>query len=165
MKNYTMIDNFLPEEQHKKIVEVISDVGFDWHLTDKITIEQKDKDIFFYLSHVFYNQTNLHQSNFFELIFPLLKKIDPKALIRAKANLYLNQGFGVKEHAEHTDYPFKHKGALYSLNTCDGYTYFKGGTKVESIANRIIIFPSEVWHGGTSVTNTDRRVVINFNYY
>jgi len=46
MKNYTMIDNFLPEEEHKKILEVISDTGFDWHLTDKITIEQKDEDIF-----------------------------------------------------------------------------------------------------------------------
>ena len=60
---------------------------------------------------------------------------------------------------------FLHLVAIYYLNTCDGYTYFKGGTKVESIANRIIIFPSEVWHGGTSVTNADRRVVINFNYY
>ena len=53
-------------------------------------------------------------------MFPLLKKIDPK-VVRAKANLYLNQGLGVKEHASHTDYPFEHKGA-YSLNTCDGYT-------------------------------------------
>ena len=78
MKNYTMIDNFLPEEEHKKILEVMSDTGFDWHLADKITIEQKDEDIFFYLCHVFYNQTSLYQSSFFELMFPFTKKDRPK---------------------------------------------------------------------------------------
>ena len=31
-------------------------------------------------------------------------------------------------------------GAIFSLNTCDGYTKFKDGTKVESVANRIVIF-------------------------
>ena len=75
MKNYTMIDNFLPEEDYKNILNIITDKGFEWHLADKITLEQKDDDIFFYLCHVFYNQTSLLQSKFFELIFPLLKKI------------------------------------------------------------------------------------------
>lgn len=134
---YEVVDNFLPEEEHKKIFEVMKDTGFDWHFADKITIEQKEKDIFFYFCHIFYNQTSLYQSTFFQLMFPLLKKIDPKALIRVKGNLYLNQGLGVKEHAEHTDYPFKHKGALYSLNTCDGYTKI-GNEKIPSVKNRII---------------------------
>ena len=164
MKNYTMIDNFLPEEEHKKILEVISDTGFSWHLTYKITIEQKDEDIFFYLSHVFYNQTSLYQSSFFELIFPLLKKIDPKALIRAKANLYLNQGIGVKEHATHTDYPFEHKGALYSLNTCDGYTKI-GEEKIPSVANRIIFFDASKPHCSTSCSDSKTRMNININYF
>ena len=164
MKNYTMIDNSLPEEEHKKILEVMSDTGFDWHLADKITIEQKDEDIFFYLCHVFYNQTTLHQSNLFELIFPLLKKIDPKALVRAKANLYLNQGLGVKEHASHTDYPFEHKGALYCLNTCDGYTKI-GDEKIPSVANRIIFFDPSKPHCSTSCSDTKTRMNININYF
>ena len=33
-----IIDNFLPEEDYKRILEVMSDTGFDWHLADKITI-------------------------------------------------------------------------------------------------------------------------------
>ncbi len=159
-----VLDNFLPEEDYKKIYEVITDTGFEWHLADKITLEQKDEDIFFYLCHVFYNQTSLLQSKFFELIFPLLKKIDPKALIRAKANLYLNQGLGVKEHAEHTDYPFKHKGALYSLNTCDGYTKI-GEKKIPSVANRIIFFDPSVKHCSTSCSDSKTRMNININYF
>ena len=43
-KNYTIIDDFLPEDDYKKIYEVITDTGFDWHLADKITLEQEDKD-------------------------------------------------------------------------------------------------------------------------
>ena len=164
MKNYTMIDNFLPEEDYKNILNIITDKGFEWHLADKITLEQKDDDIFFYLCHVFYNQTSLLQSKFFELIFPLLKKIDPKALIRAKANLYLNQGIGVKEHATHTDYPFEHKGALYCLNTCDGYTKI-GDEKIPSVANRIIFFDASKPHCSTSCSDTKTRMNINFNYF
>ena len=49
MKNYTMIDNFLPEEDHKNILNIITDKGFEWHLADKITLEQKDDDIFNYV--------------------------------------------------------------------------------------------------------------------
>lgn len=81
--------------------------------------------------------------------------------IKLNSKIHTNE---IIEYPLHQDDVCKNV-AIYYLNTCDGYTYFKGGTKVESIANRIIIFPSEVWHGGTSVTNTDRRVVINFNYY
>ena len=57
-----------------KIFEVIKDTGFDWHLADKITIEQKEKDIFFYLVHVFYNQTSLYQSTFFSTNVSIIKK-------------------------------------------------------------------------------------------
>ena len=39
------------------------------------------------------------------------------------------------------------------------------GTKVESIANRMITFPSNMKHTGTSCTDEKIRVVINFNYF
>ena len=163
-KNYTIVDDFLSEEDFKKMCEVITDTGFDWHLEDKITLEQKDKDIFFYLCHVFYNQSSLYQSKFFEVIFPLLKKLEPKALMRVKANLYLNHGLGIKEHAEHTDYPFEHKGALYSLNTCDGYTKING-EKIPSVANRMIFFNPSKPHCSTSCSDTKTRMNININYF
>ena len=39
------------------------------------------------------------------------------------------------------------------------------GTKVESIANRMVTFPSNMKHKGTSCTDERTRVVINFNYF
>ena len=57
--NRIVVDDFLPEEDFKNILKIITDKGFEWHLADKITLEQKDDDIFFYLCHVFYNQTSI----------------------------------------------------------------------------------------------------------
>ena len=55
--------------------------------------------------------------------------------------------------------------AIYYVNSNDGYTEFRDGTKVESIANRLAIFPSTMEHTGSTCTNTKFRCVINFNFY
>ena len=46
----------------------------------------------------------------------------------------------------------------------NGYSEFEDGTKVESVANRMVTFPANVKHTGTSCTDEKTRVVINFNY-
>ena len=51
-----------------------------------------------------------------------------------------------------------------SLNTCNGYTKFKKSGKVKSVANRMVIFDSNLEHQGVTCTDKKRRVVINFNY-
>ena len=55
--------------------------------------------------------------------------------------------------------------AIYYVNANNGYTEFEDGTKVESVENRIVIFPSNIKHRGTSCTNEQTRMVINFNYF
>ena len=49
------------------------------------------------------------------------------------------------------------------MNTNDGYTEFENGHRVESVANRVVIFDSNIKHTGVSCTDEKRRVVINFN--
>ena len=51
------------------------------------------------------------------------------------------------------------------MNTNNGYTLFENGTKIESVANRMITFPTNMKHTGTSCTDENTRVVINFNYF
>ena len=65
----------------------------------------------------------------------------------------------------HEDYPFNHIAGLFSLNDNDGYTIFEDGTKVESVANRLVTFPSQTKHAGTTCSDQVSRVVINFNYH
>ena len=57
-----------------------------------------------------------------------------------------------------------HKTAIFYLNTCNGKTVVNG-TEVESIANRVVIFPANTPHYVISQTDTDRRIVLNINYY
>ena len=51
------------------------------------------------------------------------------------------------------------------MNSNDGYTLFEDGTKVESVANRLVRFPASIKHTGTTCTNANRRVLINFNWF
>ena len=51
------------------------------------------------------------------------------------------------------------------FNTNNGYTKFEDGTIIESIANRFVSFPAELRHTGTTCTDKNTRIVINFNYY
>ena len=96
-------------------------------------------------------------------MIPLLDKLDARCLIRIKANLYPNTEI-LHEHSMHTDYDFSHSAAILSLNTCNGYTKFEDGTKVESVANRLVTFPQKMKHTGTTCTDEPFRSVINLNY-
>ena len=71
----------------------------------------------------------------------------------------------VHEHGEHADYSWKHKTALFSLNTCDGYTKLEDGTKIDSVANRMLLFDASTPHTSSTCTDQPVRVNINFNYF
>ena len=113
--------------------------------------------------HIFYDN-NLPCSKHFEKLLELLDALEVNALIRAKANLYPNTQKLI-EHEVHNDYEFSHRGAILYLNTCDGYTKLEDGTKVDSIANRVLIFDASTKHCSTTTTNAKARFNINLNYF
>ena len=102
-------------------------------------------------------------STHYKTIIPLLDKLDVQCLIRIKANLYPNTEI-LHEHPMHVDRDFSHSGAILSLNTCDGYTKLKDGTKIDSVANRVLLFDSSEEHCSTTTTNVLARINININY-
>ena len=55
--------------------------------------------------------------------------------------------------------------AIYYVNSNNGYTEFEDGTKVDSVRNRLVTFPSSMKHRGVSQTDTRTRMVINFNWF
>ena len=135
-----------------------------WFFQSKIADINKVSDSnLFYMIHSFYDG-NVPMSTHFNTIIPILEKLEMRCLIRVKGNLYPNTEI-LHEHPMHTDYKFSHSGALLSLNTCDGYTKLKDGTKIDSIANRILLFDAgEVMHCSTTTTNVSARINININY-
>lgn len=104
-------------------------------------------------------------SDFYSMVEPLLGKMNVRSLIRMKANL-VTIGNEIEEHGFHTDVEFADaKTAVYYVNSNNGYTRFKDGTVVESVANRLVAFPASMEHTGTNCTDSKTRVVININYF
>ena len=158
-------DNFLTEKEFSELKKVIWNPSFPWHFNQINDTDTPDDSGEYYMTHVFYNQRQNYQSQYFPVVYDLLNKIQPKALIRVKANLYLNMGQkGVVEHTPHTDYDFSHNGIVFSLNTCDGYTK-QGDKKADSIENRLVTFDAGKPHQSTSTSNSKVRMIININYF
>ena len=100
-----------------------------------------------------------------ELLCPIVKHMRVSAWKRIKANLNPRTSSIVK-HGFHKDYPHPDmKASIFYVNNNDGYTEFEDGTKIESVANRLVTFPANLKHTGTTCTNSPFRVVINFNYF
>tara|TARA_Y100000004_G_scaffold33152_1_gene35131 strand:+ start:892 stop:1386 length:495 start_codon:yes stop_codon:yes gene_type:complete len=163
--NYKIVDNYLPKDELDRIKNIVLDNNlFNWYYTKNITHTNANFFNYFYLIHNLYDN-NLPNSPYYdELAGIFLDKGHINSLLRMKINLYPNQGSFV-EHPSHTDYDFEHKAALFSLNTCDGYTKLEDGTKIDSVENRMLFFDASKSHCSTNTTNTDRRVNINFNYF
>ena len=103
-------------------------------------------------------------TNICDMFIPRFKQVaNFRSMIRIKINAYPYTNI-VKEHKDHFDSYFRHTGAVFSLNTCDGFTKFYDGTKVESVANRIVFFDASKFHHSTTTSNAKLRYNINFNF-
>ena len=58
----------------------------------------------------------MFNSNYYFIIEPILDILKPKSLIRVKGNLYTRTEKR-EVHPSHVDYDFKHKGAIFYVNT------------------------------------------------
>lgn len=98
----------------------------------------------------------------------LLKKIHEdvqriRAVIRVKANFY-GHTEEVRAHRYHIDLDYDNYGAIFSLNTCNGYTEFEDGQKVDSVENRLLIFNAHDYHRSTTTSSAFGRYNININF-
>ncbi len=176
-------DNFLNQEEFDELQSFIMSVTFDWHYGESqvypvgelnsdgkiIYPKEVDKNKFQFV-HMFYHAHTPHSQQI-EILSPIMKIIQPISLIRIKANLLTRTSNIVENgfHVDMTNVPeekVKHlTTSIFYMNTNNGYTKFEDGTKVESVANRMVTFPANMKHTGTSCTDENTRVVINFNYF
>ena len=121
---------------------------------------------YWYGIHVLYKEYE-PASEAFEIVKPLIEKIVQLGygfgFIRAKVNFYPYTET-VYEHGPHIDYDFPNYGAVFSLNTCDGFTRMPDGSKVESVENRIVFFDSSKPHNSSTTSNASGRFNINLNF-
>jgi len=152
--------NFLDKSKFKDLQLIIMGDSFPWYFNTGIN---KAKDGFFQFTFIFMRKGKLNCSNqMFDILKPILSKLKHKKILTIKANL-LTKDVSNTEHGMHTDQKKGTTGIFY-INTCDGYTKFKNGKKIKSEENKYVEFNSVLKHTGSTCTDKDRRVVINFNY-
>ena len=167
-------ENFLNDEEFGDIVDYLNDPKVYWAKCKKV-LGNDDKDNVHYV-HLAY-AAMMPASPLFDILSCVHCKLHAISLYRVKVNSeplhskryysdfhydYYNSRISTLENPIGHD--FMTTGILY-LNTCDGYTEFEDGKKVNSVANRFIEFPSNILHRGVSQTDTEWRSVINFNYF
>jgi hypothetical protein len=164
--DYEIIDNFLEVDDFNKLRDFLMGPNFEWYFNNYVIGDNEEKKLNQYqLIHNFYNK-HVPTSNYFPVVEPILLKIKPVGLLRVKANLNPRAESHI-EHGYHVDFEnslVNQRTAVFYVNTNNGYTLFEDGTKVESVENRFVSFKTSMKHTGSTCTDENRRVLINFNY-
>ena len=161
-------DNFVDKKNWSDIYSELTSHTFPWYwgevLQDQyLSCDQKNN---YQFCHYLYVDSPHNVSTYISLIQPLLDKIKPDILISVKANLNPRTA-KIIEHGYHVDYEFNKNfmtTGVYYINDNNGYTKFDSGSIIDSVANRYVEFPTYLPHTGSTLSNQQRRIVINFNY-
>ena len=156
-------ENFLDGKTFDNIKKQLTQKAgwFEWFFNDVTSFEDDGSDEFQFC-HMLYDGSPRTR---YDLIKPLVDKINPFTLVRVKANL-ITKTHKIKEYGLHKDFEYDNlTTAIFYINTCNGYTLFENGEKVNSVENRLVQFDSNVKHTGTSCTDEMIRCVVNLNYF
>jgi|TARA_R110000744_G_scaffold220427_1_gene339250 hypothetical protein len=154
-----VFDGVLAPTQFNRLQSYFESSHFPWYF--KPGIDYKDDGKFQFTHNIYDNFAP--QSSVFDEMNEILSVLNANALIRVKANLQVRTK-KIEENSYHVDYK-DCKTAIYYVNTNNGCTLFETGEKIESVANRLVVFDSNLNHAGSSCTDRDTRIVLNFNYF
>ena len=154
-----VIDNFLSENDFLKIKKTIIHSSFPLYYSEYVNDNDK---LNYYFLHTFYDGF-VPMSSYMDMLSPIIKKLEAKALLRAKVNCFPRTEKLII-YKPHRDYNFKHDGAILYLNNCDGGTYV-GDRFIQSKENRVLLFDSSQQHSSTNCTDKNCRFNININFF
>jgi hypothetical protein len=169
--NYEIVDDLLDSDTLEYIQTVMCNgdlkhhIHFPWFLSQNVATSNSDlDDMHCYFYHPFYWDNAPASEWYHEFIGQICSKMQIKSLMRVKGNLYpcTNDIF---EHEPHIDMNFSHNGAIFYVNTNNGYTKLSDGTKIDSKENRLLLFDPSLPHNSSTCNDSKFRVNINFNYF
>ena len=163
-------DNFLPIREFEQMHSELMAWNFPWYASKVVNGSDQNADYNMQFTHLFYERYSPVDDTI-NILHPVLRIIQPISIFKIKANIMPNQG-KIIEHGYHHDvtdsefHPIKDhmKTSILYMNTNNGFTKFEDGTIIESVANRFVTFPNHTEHTGTTTSDSDYRLVINFNY-
>ena len=158
-----IIDNFLDDNEYQILDDLMlaktpRTENFKWSFCEQTAL---DGDGYCQFVHLFwwnYQSESDYQPDV------LYDKLNYCELVRCKANLQLKDTKKIVPPF-HVDVDEDCKTAIFYMNSNDGYTLFENGDTIESVKNRVVIFPSQYMHTGVNTTDSKYRMVINVNYF
>ena len=171
-------DNFLPEEEFVILRDQIIGSKLPWNFNSNIVDSMDDASTCpGQFVHKVYD-AGASSSQLYEYFIPMLENnLKSVLLMRIKINLHprLPKPFYSQFHSDtEVDIGENITGqyllsipwqtSIFYINTNNGYTELESGEKVESVANRLVTFPSTILHRGVTQTDEQTRIVVNLNY-
>jgi hypothetical protein len=158
-----LIDDFIDEAELARLQELLLGAEFPWYFNPRVLNGVATSHDHYQFTHIFY-QENKVCSGYISNLEPILVRLNILSLIRIKANLNTYTGEKLV-HGFHTDYTdHRITTAVFYVNDNDGITLFDDGREVQSRANRMVLFPCNMAHSGSTPTDNSSRCVINLNF-
>ena len=159
-----IIDNFLDEDSFEVLQQYFLSDTISWHLGNSITYDKQGIDQYQFV-HTFFDVGKPYLNNWSNFLTPLFNKLQPKYILRVKANCRPRTTNAVLSNY-HTDMDLHQQTAIFYLNTNNGYTKFQDNSleDVPSVANRLLTFYGGLKHSGASCTDQNTRILLNINY-
>lgn len=169
-----IIDNFLDATNFNTIKNFIDNPKLSWTrgrmLPENLILCNKEQN--FQDGYILYCNGNYILSEL-EILFPILKKLQTKVLLKAK----INKTYPTEKNTIigwHTDITKEHWAidknpmtAIYYINTNDGYTIIKENEKenfINCVENRIVIFDACLKHTAVTCSKSEYKLLVNINF-
>ena len=122
MKDIQIIDNFLSEENHRMLSEVLSGNSFPWTYVDS---KVYDGDGEFQLSHTFYKNFTFTSNNAV-ILEPIIDKLNPTAIRKIRSNMTFKKDsiYHYEMHTDHKDNFENCKTGVYYINSNTKTRYY-----------------------------------------
>ncbi len=168
MIKHKIIDNFLEKETYGYFSNFLKSEVVPWYYRPLDTTMGKTKNKNGFFSFCFYNNNKPDDKSFYEFMPNFIKNLNIKNLIEIRANLTFRDKDAL-ESGFHIDnfYDTSITGIFY-MTTCNAETvlkYPKNNVYVESVENRMLLFPSKIKHKVIYQNDVHKRYVVNFNFF
>lgn len=163
-------DNALDLKYFDLISSTVKSTFFPWYYKTESTqkgenlAETAESYYGYQFTHMLYFNQIPMSEHFENLMIPVLEVLNCFSLVRMSVN-FMPPMSENKLQGFHTDSPTLCKSAVLYLNTNNGKTVFENGDEIESVANRLIVFDSNLRHSGMTTTDLCGRYVLNVLFF
>lgn len=165
---FQVINNFLNNYEFHSIKKIVTNDNFPWYLS-------KEDDVNFSHDLVYKSKDRLKTSFWITpILSPLLRELKKKEIeinlsdIKAKLILSWRTNEIIenepKTNVTQIDLNDTSQTVILYLNTNNGYTQIVGSNKIESVENRVLIFPTNTSHFEATNTDSDYRMLLKLVY-